>query len=548
MKAFEEYDLAGCKLKNRFVMAPMISNLADADGSTNPVHTAYLNERAMGGFSLIITEYSFVPSPVSRGSRNQLSFARYDQIGKFRRLSERIHGNGSKIFAQLVHAGGKALTLPGEKAIAPSAVPYNGRVPRQLDEKDMEEIRDAFVKSAKIVEMSEFDGIELHGAHGYLLQEFMSPALNRREDKYGGSIENMLRFPQEVIDAIREEVSIPVGIRLSLYEDDPDGYPPEHGMKIVEHLKNIDYVHFSSGRFEPPGSSASYYSEHNHIISKIPRKPGLTTIGVGSITSAEDVENALKHVDLVALGRAALADPFFPENIKRNRKVRPCIRCNQACRNLAFGEVRCTVNPMTGNETLKTHARLTGRVKIAGAGISGLEAAIFLAQKGMDVTIIEKSNRIGGQINEIREERKRNEFLTLIEYYESRIRELGITLILNKKADMRFIDLFMGTGKEYPDIVREDEIYIDSNIYKHLDQALDLAKDSKVFMTERSLDSMDRHRQMEYRKIAESSGIEFVKERDGRFKTSWYERNQYDIYQASKRGLWAAMKYVRENY
>ncbi|MGP6239694.1 NAD(P)-binding protein [Cuniculiplasma sp. SKW4] len=545
MKAFEEFEIGGCRLKNRFVMAPMISNLADRDGSTNEIHTSYLTERAMGGFSLIITEYSFVPSRASRGSRHQLSFSRPEQIGKFKRLAERIHGNDSKIFAQLVHAGGKAIVDNGEMALAPSPVSYNGRMPKELDESEMEEIREAFVTSAKIVEASNFDGIELHGAHGYLLQEFMSPALNLRKDRYGGSVENMLRFPQEIIDSIREEVSIPVGIRLSLYEDDPDGYPPEHGMKIAENLKNIDYVHFSSGRNAPPGSSASYYSTHNHIIKRIKGSLKVPVIGVGSITSIRDVEEALNTVDLVALGRAALADPFFPVNALRGKEPRPCIRCNQACRDLANGQVRCTVNPITGNETSDVPIHGEGHVRIAGGGVAGMEAAIYLARMGFKVTIYEKSGKLGGQLNEISDPHKSGDFLKLLSFYEERIRDLSVEVILNTEVRKDQVDLYMIPERIYENIQAEKEVYVDSNIYKHLDQAIAIASTSRVYMTERSLDSIDRHRRMEYMKMASDLGIEFVKKPDSRFKKTYYEKRQYDLYQAISRGLWNARAYAK---
>ncbi|MCL4346158.1 MAG: NAD(P)-binding protein [Candidatus Thermoplasmatota archaeon] len=544
MKAFEEFEIAGCRLKNRFVMAPMISNLADADGSTNEVHTAYLNERAMGGFSLIITEYSFVPSRASRGSVNQLSFARHDQVGRFRRLSERVHSSDSRIFAQLVHAGGKAIPGTDGVVLAPSSVPYNGRIPEELNEEAMEEIRDAFVRSAKIVEMSNFDGIELHGAHGYLLQEFMSPSLNRRDDRYGGSLENMLRFPQEIIDAIREETSIPVGIRLSLYEDDPDGYPPEHGMKIAENLRNIDYVHFSSGRNAPPGSSASYYSSHNHIISRIKGKLKIPVIGVGSVMTAQDVEDALKVVDLVALGRAALSDPYFPKNLMAGRSPRPCIRCNQACRDLSSGQVRCTVNPFTGNELSFPGVWVDGEVTIAGGGVSGMEAAIYLAERGFRVTLYEGSERLGGQLNEITDPDKQPDFSRLLDYYTERIRELGINVILGKTVEKQDVDLFMVPSRTYRDVDEDNEIFIDSNIYKHLDQAMKLARVSRIYMTERSLDSLDRHRKMEYRRRAMENGIVFVASPDERFIMNSYEKRQYDIFQASSRGIWEAKAFI----
>ena len=546
MNPFEEVYIGDCLIKNRFAMAPMISSLADADGSTNEVHTEYLTERAAGGFGLIITEYSFVPSRNSRGSRNQLSFARLDQTPKFRRIAENVHGYGSKIFAQIVHAGGKAVTENGELPFAPSPVMYNGRMPAEMSERDIEEVIGAFAQSAKIAELSGFDGIELHGAHGYLIHEFLSPALNRRNDRWGGSLENMLRFPQEIIKRVREEVTLPVGMRLSLYEDDQDGYPPEHGLKIAESLKNIDYVHFSAGRNAPPGSSAPFYYPHAHILRRLTAKPSIKTMIVGSISDKETVENALETADMVSIGREALADPFFPEKMRRGLMPRPCIRCNQACRDFAHGQVRCTINYETGRETLVKIQELHGDVKIAGAGVAGMEAAIYLARCGMHVAVFEKAGNIGGQINEIFETSQKNEFQKLVSFYREEAKRLGIELKLNHEVSGKDVDLWLAGGHRYPGMVEDDEMYVDSNIYAHLDACLRLAGKKKIVMTERSLSSLDRGRQAVFRRIAQDRGITFVKEPDERFAVNIIERRQIDLGTAVRKGISEAMRFASE--
>ncbi len=546
MNPFEEIYIGDCLIKNRFAMAPMISSLADVDGSTNEVHMKYLTERAAGGFGLIITEYSFVPSRNSRGSRNQLSFARPDQEPRFNRMAENIHSYGSKIFAQLVHAGGKAITENGELPFAPSPVMYNGRMPKEMSEQDIEDVIDAFALSAKIAELSGFDGIELHGAHGYLVHEFLSPALNKRNDRWGGSLENMLRFPQEIIKRVREEVSIPVGIRLSLYEDDQDGYPPEHGLKIAESLKTVDYIHFSAGRNAPPGSSAPFYYPNAHILKRLTRKPSVKTMIVGSITDKETVENVLETVDMVSIGRESLADSFFPEKIRKGIMPRPCIRCNQACRNFAHGQVRCTVNYETGRETVFQIQELHGDVKIAGAGVAGMEAAIYLARCGMHVTVFEKSGNIGGQINDIYETNQKNEFSKLVSFYRAEAARLGIELKLNHEVSEKDVDIWLAEGHRYPEIIEKDEMCVDSNIYAHLDECLRLAGRRKIVMTERSLSSLDRSRQNVFRKIAQDSGITFVKEPDDRFSVSIIEKKQNDLGTAVRKGVSEAMRFASE--
>ncbi len=545
MDPFEPVNIGDLTVKNRFVMAPMISNLADPNGFTNEIHTSYLEQRAIGGFGMIVTEYSYIDSPMSRGSRNELSFVSYDQAPRLKRLTERIHSHGTKVFAQLVHAGGKALAEYSENPRAPSSMPYLGRETDELTVEQIEDIENSFLKAAKIAEKSNFDGIELHGAHAYLIQEFLSPSLNKRKDRYGNDFAGRLRFPQEIIDLIRKETGLKIGIRLSLYEDEEDGYDSDYGLKIANSLKNLDYVHFSAGRTAPPGSSASYYSERNHIGNRLKMKPDITTIMVGSIVDIESVRKALEKSDLVAIGRAALADPYFPLKLKAGMMPRPCIRCNQACRDFGFGQVRCTVNPITGNETYYHAEHITGHVKIAGAGVAGMEAAIYLARAGMDVEISESDNKIGGQINEIDEPSKRKEFMDLLDFYSQEIKRLRIRVNFNKRVSEKDVDIFLAGGDRYENIKENDDVFIDSNIYKNLDQALNIAKRCQVYITERSLTSLDRHRQMVYRQMAESRGIIFVKEPDQRFESSSIERFQYDIYGAATRGITAARDYIR---
>jgi NADH:flavin oxidoreductases, Old Yellow Enzyme family len=143
---------------------------------------------------------------------------------------------------------------------------------------------------------------------------------------------------------------------LSLYEDDPNGWNEDYGLKVIDSLKNLDYVHFSAGNFYPPGSSASFYSPETHILPRLKRKPRITTMLVGSVVDREGVERVLSVCDFVSVGRGHLADPYFAYKLERDPGLlRPCIRCNQGCRDLTLGEVRCTVNINVGHEESQGH-------------------------------------------------------------------------------------------------------------------------------------------------------------------------------------------------
>lgn len=547
MKSLTGEYIGNVWVKNRIAMAPMISNLANPDGMTNNNHIAYLEERAKGGFGLIITEYSYVLMETAKGSRNEMVIGVSDHIPKLKRLTESIHKHQSRIFVQIVHAGGKALPNDGGRIIAPSPLDYLGHIPSEMSEEDMERTRKAFEAASRVSRLSNFDGVEIHGAHGYLIQEFLSPALNKRNDKYGGTFEKRLAFPQEIIDIAKESSGLPVGIRLSLYEDDPDGYDAQYGLKVSESLRNLDYVHYSAGRFAPPGSSASFYSDEMHILKRLPRKPGIKTMIVGSITSPESIEEALKIVDFVALGRAALADPFIPMKLENGKvPLRPCIRCNQACRDLSYGEVRCTVNPYTGYENSRIiFTGLKGEITIAGGGVAGMEAALRARETGLKPIIYEKGELLGGDLAMVKDPFKKSEFTRLLDYYLHEIKRFGIDVVLSTES--RSPHILAIPPVIYPDLPDSGDISVDSNIYKHHDQMLMIAEHNRVEASERSLNSLDRNRQIAFRKMAEKKGVVFVSDLDRDFDVRNFAANQYDLKSAMELGISRVESYIRFN-
>ena len=542
MDPFDKGIIGGVELKNRFVMAPMISNLCNIDGTTNDNHIAYLNERAKGGFGLIITEYAYVDHSNGKGSPNEMGIFKREQIPKLSRLTESIHASGSKIFVQLVHAGGKANPHYNKGHVfAPSSVDYMGNIPGEMSFDDIKAVEDKFLNAAELSSRAGFDGIELHGAHGYLFQEFISPALNHRTDEYGGTVENRVRIINEITSEIKKKVDIPVGIRLSLYEDDKDGYSTDYGIAIASALKNIDYVHFSAGRFAPPGSSASFYYDHVHIGEKLRKRLDINTMLVGSINSLKDIDRALNVSDFVVLGRQALADPYTPFKLQNTIPYRPCIRCNQACRNLSSAEVRCTVNPYTGLElTEYSGHKYRGEIIIVGAGIKGLEASLYAVRLGLKPIIYETSS-LGGQFNEIVDEYKKRDFIPLIDYYRAMLKRYNVEV----RYESQDSGIICTPDRVYPDIMNHGDITMDTNIYRYFDDALIIAARNHVIMSNRSLNSLERSRISGYRKIAEKAGIEF-RDLDS-YDIKLYDKNQYDILEAMKSGRRAIEEYILKN-
>ncbi|MCL4447841.1 MAG: NAD(P)-binding protein [Thermoplasmatales archaeon] len=545
MKAFEPGYIGDLEIKNRIVMAPMISNLANTDGSSNENLVRYLEERARGGTGLIITEYTYVDNVNSRGSRNELGAYSSSLVPKLRRIPEAIHTYGSKVFMQLVHAGGKALASENPlQPMAPSAVDYLGRTPREMTEEDVESVIRSFERAAMIAKSSKFDGIEVHGAHGYLIHQFLSPKLNIREDRYGGSFEKRLTFPQTVIDTIRSATALPVGIRLSLYEDDPNGWNEDYGLRVVDELKNLDYVHLSAGNFYPPGSSASFYSPETHILPRMKKKPKITTMLVGSVVDLTGVERVLSKCEFVSVGRGHLADAFFAFKLKNNPGLlRPCIRCNQGCRDLSLGEVRCTVNASVGHEYI-AESKLKGEVVIKGAGIQGLEAALYASKRGLKVTLHERDEVIGGQVNRIYDPYKKKSFSALLRYYENAIRYYKIELVTNSNFSGNSIECLPPiTYMEPPE---GGEVF-ESNVYANHDWFLRTAENKKIKVGKESLNSLDRGRKLGYISVAEGKGIEFIE--GGDYDFSLMVDDQYDIQKAINLGIGKVKQFIieREN-
>ena len=543
MKAFESGFIGDLEMKNRIVMAPMISNLANPDGSSNDTLVRYLEERAKGGTGLIITEYTYVDNVNSRGSRNELGAYSPILIPKLRRIPEAIHQHGARVFMQLVHAGGKALTDENQRRpMAPSPVDYLGVKPDQITEEDIEGVIGSFEKAALVAKNAEFDGIEIHGAHGYLIHQFLSPVLNVREDRYGGSLEKRLTFPQAVIDAVRSVTDFPVGIRLSLYEDDPNGWNEDYGLKIIDSLRGLDYVHFSAGNFYPPGSSASFYSPETHIFPRLKRKPKITTMLVGSVVSLDGVERVLSTCDFVSVGRGHLADPYFSYKLEKNpHLLRPCIRCNQGCRGMSFGEVRCSVNPDVGYEG-RTETKLKGEVVIKGAGIQGLGAATYAAKRGLKVTIYEREEKIGGQLNRIQDPFKKKAFAPLLTYYENALKFYKVSIVTDEAFKGKAIECLPPISYKEPPESGES---FESNVYANHDWFLKTAEIKRIRVGKKSLNGLDRGRKLGYVSLAQSKGIEFV---DGdEFDFSLMVRDQYDIMKAINLGIGKMKQFIAES-
>jgi len=542
MKLLEPFYIKDVELKNRVVQSPMITNLGTPEGYPTEEHIQYFVRRASAG--LLITEYTYVNKVDARGSPNQLGLYDDELIPKFARLTEAVHNMDSKIFVQLVHVGRKTRRslIWDNQPIAPSDIPLLDPV-KTMTEDDINRVIMDFAKAAERAEKSGFDGIELHGAHGYLIAQFLSPATNKREDKYKDGV----IFLEELIKEVKRVVSIPVGLRISVTEFDPQGLTPELVAKIVSRVENLlDYVHLSAGRDGPLGGSSSFYYQRPSYVeeAKVVRKvTKLPLLLVGSVSTLEDAEKVLEVADGVVLARQLLADPDWVVKVEKGLPIRPCIRCNQLCRLLSTKEVRCDVNPELGWEILNLK-RGEGEVKVIGGGVMGLETARVLALRGFDVKLYEKNDKLGGQLNEIKDPWKKAEFDRLIRYYEKEMKRLGVKVYLGREEkEGDIIAIPKDRQPEYKEY-KGLKILVNSNLYAYQDYVFEWIKSNEVYVTENVFKGLDRNRgyllQQKYKEL----GVNIVK--DGikaDVVIDEIRRNQPSIGQSIAKGYWKAIHF-----
>ncbi|PKM68608.1 MAG: NADPH dehydrogenase NamA [Firmicutes bacterium HGW-Firmicutes-2] len=316
MKALDKYKLGNIELKNRLVMSPMCMYSAKDDGKANDFHFIHYETRAIGGVGLIIVEATAV-MPNGRISDQDLGIWSDEQIEGLREITSRIKKHGARAGIQIAHAGRKSEATKTEP-FAPSALKFSEdyRMPQVLDENQIQQVVQAFVDGAKRAVIAGFDYIEIHGAHGYLNHEFLSPITNQREDQFGGSLQNRCRLLNWIIDQVKASIPehVALGLRVSASDYVDGGIDGDEMVKIIDQVKGkLDIVHTSSGGLAPVAMRV-YPGYQIQFAEQIKHECQVATITVGLITSIEMIEEILNNnrSDLIALGRLLLRDPYFP--------------------------------------------------------------------------------------------------------------------------------------------------------------------------------------------------------------------------------------------
>jgi 2,4-dienoyl-CoA reductase-like NADH-dependent reductase (Old Yellow Enzyme family)/thioredoxin reductase len=410
---FSPFQIGNLELKNRIVMPPMATNFAGEDGFINERHIAYYLRRARGGVSYITSEHTGVLRQ-GRAFPNMTLIDSNQHILPFKKLVEAVHKEGGKIVIQINHAGRQtSASITGSPIVAPSAIPCPVRMemPKELSYEEIQKIIEAFGEAAHRVKETGADGVEIHMAHGYLINQFLSPFSNKREDEYGGDADRRMRIALEVLRAVRNKVGaeFPVLCRLSADEYVDGGLKIDASKEIAKALERngADALHVSacvaaSGYLNHP----PYYAEEGvfvHLAQGIKSVVGIPVITVGRIRTPELANRILeeKKADLVSMGRALIADPELPAKTLQEKMadIIPCISCNRCIQSIRKGALACAVNPETGREGIFI-LKKTDRPKkiwIIGGGPAGMKAAEIAALRGHQVTLYEQQERLGGR-------------------------------------------------------------------------------------------------------------------------------------------------------
>ncbi len=469
MSILEPIQVGPLTFRNRIVSAPTSIALLGEQGRVNADVIAYYEQKAMGGCAVVTVGESIVRIADGRSHPRQIPLDDPDEIPGLVRLADAIHAHGAHASIQLSHGGGLCPPVfVGGRAIGPSDIikdtegtcghpsPFNSHV-RGISEDEIEEIADCFGRAAAFVKHCGFDMCMVHGGHGWLIHQFLSPLTNFRTDKYGGSIKNRIRFALLVIQKIREYAgfSFPIEFRMSGSERCEGGYGIDTGVEFAKMLDGkVDLIHVSAGTQESLYSEAlmhptvfQQHGENVNLAAEIKRNVKTPIVTVGALSEPDKLEEILRsgQADILALGRGLIADPYLPKKIAQGRSndVTVCLRCHE-CMDamISRDSLYCTVNPSIGREVRFMNiplARTRKKVLIAGGGPAGMYAAIIAAERGHDVTLCEGSDRLGGALHFADHIDFKVNILKFEQQLERRVSSLPIKVLLNTKADERLV-------------------------------------------------------------------------------------------------------------
>ena len=448
---FSSMQIGNCTIPNRLVVPAMEANNNNHDGTLSDRYIRYLEEKAIGGFGLIITE-DYAVTEYGRATMDVAGFFDDKHIEKNKILTEKIHKHGAKTFCQLYHSGKQTWGFANPvQPVAPSKIKDTlcQNLPRELSIDEIHEIEVAFGEAARRAKESGFDGVEIHAAHGYLIAEFLSSYVNKRTDEYGGCFENRVRFLDNIYKEIRGSVGndFPVIVRISANENVVGGRTEAESFELARHCDELgmDAIHVSNGVY---GSNdmrrmviAPMFAEHAfnmYNAEEIKKLVSVPVITANRINDPKMADTLIKmgKTDFVAMGRGSIADPHLPNKAKEGNfeGIHYCIGCIQGCTNMTG--MTCLVNPRVNREIENDMAKVDTpkKVMVVGGGPAGLMAAKTAAHRGHQVKVYEKTSHLGGAFRAAAYPNGKGELTTVISSLRHSCLQLGAEIYLDTEV------------------------------------------------------------------------------------------------------------------
>jgi 2,4-dienoyl-CoA reductase-like NADH-dependent reductase (Old Yellow Enzyme family) len=452
------YELRRLRLRNR-VVSTSHEPAYSQDGLPKERYAAYHVEKAKGGVALTMIGGSAVVAPDSPPAFGNLHLYRDEVVPWLGRLADAVHEHGAQVMCQITHLGRRTSNYTGDwlPVLAPSPLKERAHraVPKQAEEWDIRRIVSAYAEAAQRCQAGGMDGVEIE-AYGHLFDGFLSPATNRRDDRWGGSFEDRLRFPSLVIRAVREAVGpeFVIGLRLAVTDDLPGGLGMADGIEAAGRLvsEGVDFLSVVRGHIDtddglarviPPMGTPS--APHLAFAGEVRRAVGVPVMHAARIADVATARHAVAAglVDLVGMTRAQMADPHLVAKVAGGREdqIRPCVGAGY-CLDAIYqaSDAKCIHNPSTGRELQLPHTVNRGagparRAVVVGAGPAGLEAARVLGERGHSVVLLEAADAPGGQLRLASRAPARRDLIGIVDWRVSECRRLGVKIIYNVYAD-----------------------------------------------------------------------------------------------------------------
>lgn len=456
--------IGNIRLKNRIIAAPTSPAMISAEGHFTPAMIAYLAEKAKGGAAVVTYGEAIVHSATGKSHNKQLQLDSFGVKQELTEATRAIHNAGAYANIQLSHGGkyGGLASVGGDygkdgKAYGPSEEDMPQGHVYEMPKEIIHEIVEAYGKAARLVKDCGFDMLMFHAAHGWLFSQFLSPVMNRRTDEYGGSFENRARFMLEALQAVRDAVGprFPIEIRLSGDDLSENGLSQEECIEVAKLVDDkVDLINVSCGNHEDPAlfcrtHPSSFYERGVNVkfAAEVKKHVKTPVACVGALKDPAQMEQIIADglADCVEIARGELADPYIPTKalLDQADDITPCIRCYECFAETGQSEtVKCTVNPVTGQELCKWSGHKAAQPKkvlIAGGGPGGMEAAITCAARGHDVTLVEKADKLGGNLHPAGAAWFKNDIKELCGVLTRRVERSGVKVVLNTEVTPDYI-------------------------------------------------------------------------------------------------------------